>query len=83
MMRGLYCHLGSMGLLQRVCVYVYVYVCVFRGLCHPLPDTMLMSMACAAAEGYDVPWHMLQQRAVLMSMVCTATRDHAEVHSMC
>lgn len=73
--------LGSMGLLQRVCVYVYV--CVFRGLCHPLPDTMLMSMACAAAEGYDVPWHMLRQRAVLMSMVCTDTRDHAEVHSMC
>lgn len=54
MVRGLYCHVGVHGP-TAACVRVCAYVCVFRGLCHLLPDTMPMSMACAAAEGSDVP----------------------------
>lgn len=42
-----------------------------------------MSMGHAAAEGRLGLWPMLQQRAVLMSGVCTAAGDHPEVCGMC
>lgn len=44
---------------------------------------MLMSWSVQLQRSMMCSWPMLQQRAMLMSLVCTATRDHAEVRGMC
>lgn len=47
------------------------------------PEVMLMSVVYAATEGYDGVWAVQWQRALLMSVACTAIGDHAEVSGTC
>lgn len=43
------------------------------------PEAMLISVACAAPEGYGGVLGPCRKMAVLMSVVCIATWDHAEL----
>lgn len=52
--------------------------CRYLGSALP-PEAMLMFMSHVAAEGRLGLWPKLQQKAVLMSGVCTAAGDHPEV----
>lgn len=45
-------------------------------------EAMLMALACAATNSYNGV-SVLRQRAVLVSVVCIATRNHAEVLGIC
>jgi hypothetical protein len=49
---------------------------------------IMLFMGCAFSEGYGgvcstCLWHMLWPRALLISVLCSATGDHAEVGGPC
>lgn len=44
---------------------------------------MLMSWSVQLQRSMMCSWPTLQQRAMFMSLVCTATGNHAEVRGMC
>lgn len=72
--KKLYTHADVLVLLHKldICTWVSRWPALS-------PEAMLISLACAAPEGYGGVLGPCRKMAVLMSVVCIATWDHAEL----